>query len=183
MLVVGVPGNHDTERGRANVFIQRGSDWDYSRILNAPDGAPGGRFGSSVALRDNTFVVGAPGRLGGDDPGAAYVFIRPDDRWGSEYKVTYNVKLTMPDGAVDGRFGYSVAVSGDTVVVGAPGKENGGGTGAVYVYTKPESGWTRAPTPAKLTVSGGAAGDLFGHAVSIIGDSVVVGAPVAKTGT
>ena len=53
-------------------------------------------------------MVGAPGRLGGDDLGAAYVFIRPDDRWGSEYKVTYNVKLTMPDGAVDGRFGYSV---------------------------------------------------------------------------
>ena len=177
VLVVGVPGNHDTERGRANVFIQRGSDWDYSRILNAPDGAPGGRFGSSVALRDNTFVVGAPGRLGGDDPGAAYVFIRPDDRWGSEYKVTYNVKLTMPDGVAEARFGYSVAVHGDMVVVGAPGKENGGGTGAVYVYTKPESGWTRAPTPAKLTVSGGAAGDLFGHAVSIIGDSIVVGAP------
>ena len=171
VLVVGVPGNHDTERGRANVFIQRGSDWDYSRILNAPDGVPGGRFGSSVALRDNTFVVGAPGRLGGDDPGAAYVFIRPDDRWGSEYKVTYNVKLTMPDGAVDGRFGYSVAVHGDMVVVGAPGAD------AAYVYTKPESGWTRAPTPAKLTVSGGAAGDLFGHAVSIIGDSIVVGAP------
>ena len=171
VLVVGVPGNHDTERGRANVFIQRGSDWDYSRILNAPDGAPGGRFGSSVALRDNTFVVGAPGRLGGDDPGAAYVFIRPDDRWGSEYKVTYNVKLTMPDGAAEARFGYSVAVHGDMVVVGAPGAD------AAYLYTRPASGWTLAPAPVELTPSDGVAGDQFGHAVSISAESIVVGAP------
>ena len=171
VLVVGVPGNHDTERGRANVFIQRGSDWNYSRILNAPDGAPGGRFGSSVALRDNTFVVGAPGRSDGDGSGAAYVYVRPDDRWGSEYKVTHNVKLTMPDGAADARFGYSVAVSGDTIVVGAPGAD------AAYVFIRPASGWEQAPAPAKLTPPYGVWGDQFGHAVAIAGDSIVVGAP------
>ena len=176
VLVVGVPGNHDTERGRANVFIQRGSDWDYSRILNAPDGAPGGRFGSSVALRDNTFVVGAPGRLGGDDPGAAYVFIRPDDRWGSEYKVTYNVKLTMPDGVAEARFGYSVAVHGDMVVVGAPGAD------AAYVFTRPASGWEQVSAPARLTPPYGVLGEQFGHAVAIAGDSVVVGAPGGENG-
>ena len=176
VLVVGVPGNHDTERGRANVFIQRGSDWDYSRNLNAPDGVPGGRFGSSVALRDNTFVVGAPGRLGGDDPGAAYVFIRPDDRWGSEYKVTYNVKLTMPDGAAEARFGYSVAVHGDMVVVGAPGAD------AAYVFTRPASGWEQISAPARLTPPYGVLGEQFGHAVAIAGDSVVVGAPGGENG-
>ena len=176
VLVVGVPGNHDTERGRANVFIQRGSDWDYSRILNAPDGASGGRFGSSVALRDNTFVVGAPGRLGGDDPGAAYVFIRPDDRWGSEYKVTYNVKLTMPDGVAEARFGYSVAVHGDMVVVGAPGAD------AAYVFTRPASGWEQVSAPARLTPPYGVLGEQFGHAVAIAGDSVVVGALGGENG-
>lgn len=170
-LVVGVPGNHDTERGRASVFRRRGNDWNYFRMLTPPDGAHGGRFGSSVALSDNTFVVGAPGTLSGDDPGAAYVFVRPDDQWGREYKVTYNVKLPMPDGAADGRFGYSVAIQGDVVVVGAPG------AGAAYVYTKPTSGWTLAPTPAKLTPPEGAFGGRFGHAVAIVGDSILVGAP------
>ena len=175
-LVVGVPGNHDTERGRANVFMRRGNDWDYFRVLTAPDGAQGAQFGSSVAVSDNTFVVGAPGRLGGDAPGAAYVFIRPDDQWGREYTVTYNVKLTMPDGAADGQFGYSVAVQGDVVVVGAPG------AGAAYVYTKPTSGWTLAPTQAKLAPPEGVSGGRFGHAVAIAGDSILVGAPDGDDG-
>ena len=176
MLVVGVPGNHHTERGRANLFIKRGSDWDYVRVLNDPDGAGGGRFGSSVALSGNTVVVGAPGRLDGDGSGASYVFVRPDDLWGSQYKVSYTVKLTMPDDDNGAWFGYSVAVHGDIVVVGAPGAD------AAYVFKRPASGWVQVPAPAKLTPPNGAVDEQFGHAVAISGDTIVVGAPGGEGG-
>ena len=182
-LVVGVPGSGYSERGKAYAFVRNNSDWESTAYhLVATDVTLGGRFGSSVAMHEYTIVVGAPGSKDGHGLGAAYVFVRPDGGWGREYSVPYTVRLPMPDDAVDGRFGYSVAVSGDTVVVGAPGKENGGGTGAVYVYTKPDSGWTLAPTPVELTPSDGVAGDQFGHAVSARGDTIVAGAPGSESG-
>ena len=170
-LVVGVPGNHPTERGRANVYMRRGDDWDYFRILAASDAVPGARFGSSVAVSESTFVVGAPGTGKGDAPGAAYVFGRLDDQGGRGYEVPYTVKLAIPGGRADDRFGHSVAASGDTIAVGAPGE------GAVYVYTRPDTGWASTTAPAKLTAPGDAANRWFGHAVSIAGDTIAVGAP------
>jgi hypothetical protein len=93
-------------------------------------------------------------------------------------------KLTASDGGTDNSFGGSVAISGNTVVVGASGATigNNANQGAAYVFTEPASGWSNMTQTAKLTASDGAAGDEFGSSVSISGSTIVVGAPSAKVG-
>ncbi len=88
-------------------------------------------------------------------------------------------KLTAADGAADDYFGWSVAVSGDTVVVGAYGDDDlDYNSGSAYVFVKPGGGWaTTSAYTAKLTASDGAAADSFGRSVAVSGDTVVVGAP------
>jgi uncharacterized repeat protein (TIGR01451 family) len=84
-------------------------------------------------------------------------------------------KLTTPDGAAGDYFGYAVAISGDTVVVGAYGDDNNGdASGSAYVFTRNEGGADGWGGVAKLTASDGTAGDYFGHAVAISGDTVIV---------
>ena len=170
MLVIGVPGDHARVSGAAYVFVRRNTEWDYGRVtLDAARAVPGGRFGTSAAVGDDTIVVGAPGTEGGTDPGAAFVFIRPEDGWNRSLSSIANLRI--PDAPTDGRFGYSVATDGNTIVVGAPG------AGAAYVYSRPDTGWADISSPAKLTASDVAAGSRFGHAVSVAGDSIVVGDP------
>ena len=109
------------------------------------------------------------------------VLMNVDDR-GMRYPLTIDpfiqsregVKLTASDGAADDRFGVSVAVSGDVVVVGAYGAN--GNQGSAYVFVKPVTGQPSMTQTAKLTASDGAAYDLFGCSVAVSGDVVVVGA-------
>ena len=90
-------------------------------------------------------------------------------------------KLTAGDGAAEDRFGTSVSIGGDTMVVGASGDDDdvkGDNSGSAYVFTRATpgdlgSGWTQV---AKLTAGDGAVGDYFGVSVSIDGDTVVIGA-------
>jgi len=83
-------------------------------------------------------------------------------------------KLLATDGAADDIFGISVSVSGDTAVVGAHSDDdNGSGSGSAYVFTRSGTTWTQQ---AKLTASDGAADDIFGHSVSLSGETAVVGA-------
>jgi hypothetical protein len=91
-------------------------------------------FGSSVAISGDTVVVGALGDNIGPNPdqGAAYVFVKPSGSWTTTS--TFTAKLTASDGAVDDYFGSSVAVSGDTVVVGAPVFAEAARPGAAYVF-------------------------------------------------
>jgi hypothetical protein len=98
-------------------------------------------------------------------------------------------KLLPSDGAggvpYGDLFGYSIAVSGDTIVVGARYESPGGSVhqGAAYVFVKPARGWSSTLTEsAKLTNSDGAAGDQMGFWVSIAGSTIVVGAPLAPVG-
>lgn len=172
LLVVGVPGDHARVTGSAYLFVRRDTEWGHRRIrLDSPDAIPGGRFGTSVAVGHDTVVIGAPGAENGNDPGAAYVFMRPEDGWESSYTIASIAKLALPDAQSDARYGYSVATNGNTIVVGSPGE------GAAYVYTRPDLGWSDASSPAKLIAPRIAAGSRFGHAVSISGDSIVVGDP------
>ena len=87
-------------------------------------------------------------------------------------------KLTASDAAADDGFGYSVAIAGTTVVIGAIQYDNGG-SGAVYVY-RTTDGWGTY-TEIKLTAADAAAGDWFGIFVAIDGDTIVVGASSAGT--
>jgi hypothetical protein len=91
-------------------------------------------------------------------------------------------ELTTSDGAADDEFGYSVAISGATLLVGAPGKEVGSNIqqGAAYVFVLSGSTWTQQ---AELTVSNGKADDDFGYSVAISGTVAVVGAPGRTVGT
>ncbi len=163
--------------GAAYVFTESDSAWTQTAKLTAADGAAGDYFGSSVSISSNTVVVGANGTTvgGNSDQGAAYVFTESSSSW------TQTAKLTAADGAAGDWFGYSVSISGDTVVVAAEGATVGTNSyqGAAYVFTESGSAWTQT---AKLTASDGAARDDFGSSVSISGNTVVVGAQGATVG-
>jgi hypothetical protein len=85
-------------------------------------------------------------------------------------------QLSASDGAPDDELGASVAVSGNTVVAGAPGCLGCGLVGAAYVFTEPASGWANMTQTAKVTASDGVADNQFGFAVGISGETIVVGA-------
>ncbi|MHB8788683.1 MAG: thrombospondin type 3 repeat-containing protein [Desulfobulbaceae bacterium] len=142
--------------------------WFQQAKLTAGDGAENDQFGYSVAISGDTIVVGAPNN------GAAYVFVKPAVGWST---MTQTAKMTASDGAADDYFGGSLAISGDTIVVGARyNNANGGASGSAYVYAKPASGWIDMTQTAKLTAGDGASGDIFGYSVAISGDTIVVGA-------
>ena len=178
--VVGAPGEDTggTNAGAVYVFQrdEGGADsWGEVTKLAASDAQAGDVFGVSVAGSGDTAVVGALGEDdGGANAGAAYVFHRNEggaDSWG---QVT---KLTAADAQNDDEFGYSVAVSGDTAVVGAY-LEDASGTfaGAAYVFQRDEGGADSWGQVAKLTASDAHAFDFFGTSVAVSGDTTVVGA-------
>jgi prepilin-type N-terminal cleavage/methylation domain-containing protein len=171
-LVVGAPQDDDkyTDSGSVYVFTRTGATWTQQAKLTAPDSAAGDHFGTAVAIDGDTLVVGAYGDDDkGTNSGSVYVFTRTGGTW------TQQAKLTAADGAATDRFGYAVAIDGDTVVVGAPyDDDKGADSGSAYVFTRTGGTWTQQ---AKLTAAGGAAGDWFGWAVAVDGDTVVVGAP------
>jgi FG-GAP repeat len=144
--------------------------------LLASDGAVDDFFGASIAISGDTVVVGAPyGDDNGSDSGSAYIFERHQggpDNWGQVRK------LTASDGAVDDFFGASVAISGDTVVIGAVfDDDNGSDSGSAYVFERDQGGLDNWGQAAKLTASDGSAWDRFGRWIAISGDTVVVSAP------
>ena len=166
--VVGAP-YRNSSTGAAYVLARSGSTWAQQVELTAADGAAGDFFGWSVAISGSTVVVAAPFKY--SSTGAAYVFTRPGSAWAQQ------AELTAADGADDDYFGWSVAIYGSTVVVGA--REKDSYTGAVYVFTRPGSAWAQQ---AELTAFDGAVGDQFGNSVAISGTTMVVGAPGKSSG-
>jgi hypothetical protein len=165
-------------RGAAYVFErnQGGADvWGEVEKLAASDAEDNDRFGCSVAISGETVVVGALYEGGaGRYRGAAYVFERNQggaDNWGEVQK------LTASDAADNDEFGNSVAISGDTVVVGASGEDGTGSTrGAAYVFGRNQDGADGWGEVAKLTASDAGDYDRFGNSTAIGGDTVVIGA-------
>ena len=166
--VVGAP-NHKSNgigTGAAYVFVRAETGWKQQAELVAEDGASGDGFGSAVSISGDTVLVGA---RNASRRGSAYVFTRSGSSW------TQQAKLTASDAAVDDYLGSAVSLSGDTVAVGAYGDDDSGSySGSAYVFTRSGTSWTQE---AKLTASDGAADAEFGSAISISGDSVLVGAP------
>jgi len=123
--------------------------------LTASDAAERDAFGSSVGISGDYLVVGAPSiDISEGEPGAAYVFRRDGSTWVEQ------VKLTPSDPQPFARFGGSVSISGDAIVVGAPGAEHAGiDSGAVYVFRRDGLTWVQE---AKLASSVGCEG-LRGH--------------------
>ncbi|MEY3231023.1 MAG: hypothetical protein RL689_1112, partial [Planctomycetota bacterium] len=161
----------NADQGSAHVYRWTGSGWALEAKLNAAGGAAGDNFGSCIAISGDTAIVGAAGDdVGANaDQGSAYVFVRAGSAW------TQQAQLTAPGGAAGDQFGWSVAVSGDTAIVGAAGDDVGTnvGQGSAYVFTRTGSEWIRQ---GQLTAPGGAAGDGFGVSVALSGDTAIVGA-------
>lgn len=147
--------------GAGYVFVQgtTASTWTQSAELLASDGQAGGDyFGLSAALSGTTLVVGAPDHNA--QQGAAYIYTSNGSTW------SLAVELSDPGAKRGDMFGSAVAISGSTVVIGAPGT-----TAAAYVYNQSGSGWSLQAT---LTPAGGHHGN-FGHAVAVSGSTAVVG--------
>ncbi len=164
--------------GAAYVFERNeggAGNWGQVKKLTASDAQAADEFGWSVAVSGDTVIVGARFEdAGGDTAGAAYVFERSEggaDNWG-ELK-----KLTASDAQNFDQFGFSVAVSGDSAIVGALGKDAGStDAGAAYVYQRNEGGADNWGELKKLSASDAQAADRFGVSVAVSGDSAVVGA-------
>lgn len=140
-------------------------------ILVPPDGFPTDLFGSSVAASGNTLVVGAPG-LGApfdQSPGAVYVYQRNESIW------TLQARLTTP--FPGDAFGTSVAIDGNTIVVGAIGD---GSFGHAYIFVNNNGVWTEQGFA--LASDNMDAFGYFGWTVSINKDTISVGAPFTRNG-
>ena len=167
-----------SETGAAYVF-QRDEggpgNWGEVTKLTASDAQPADSFGRSVAVSGDIAVVGAPDEdAAGNLAGAVYVFQRDEggaDNWG---EVT---KLTASDAQSAAWFGFSVAVSGDTALAGAPGEDAAASfAGAAYVFQRDEGGVDNWGEVTRLTASNAEPEDFFGLSVAVSSDTSVVGA-------
>lgn len=176
--VVGAPGDDDPVvgdgTGAAYVYVRVGAAWVLQQKLTAPDMAIDDSFGFSVAVSGETIVVGAPGdddTVAGADAGSAYVFRRSSGVW------SQLGKLLAPDLAAGDSFGSSVAAFGGTALVGSPAGDSGvADSGSAYVFTFDPVAVTVPVFQAELNASDAAAGDFFGAAVSLDGETALVGA-------
>lgn len=137
-------------------------DWtEQLKLPSSADVGLNGLFGCSVCIDGNYLIIGAQ-ESGSIQTGAAYIFKRDGTNWIQE------AKLTASDGTIWDQFGFSVSISGDYAIVGAPGQYDS--TGAAYVFKRDGTTWTQQQ---KLT--GGTQG-AFGISVSIEDDYALVGA-------
>jgi hypothetical protein len=205
----GVNGNQADNSasgsGAAYVFVQNGSGqfatWSQVAYLKASNTGAGDNFGGAVAVSRDTVVVGAFGEDsnatgvngGGSDnsaaqSGAAYVFVRSGTTWSQQ------AYLKASNTDASDSFGRSVAVSGDTVVIGAPGESSNvigvnapvvggsgtqadnsvGNSGAAYLFVRSGTTWRQE---AYLKASNTGRSDSFGASVAVAGDIAVGGAP------
>lgn len=177
-MVVGCVQHGTMGPGLARVFVRTGpgAPWMFQADLTASDGVALDEFGRSVAVWGSVAVVGAQSKGVGGQPyaGAAYVFERTGTSWNE-------VRRLVPQTPVgDAYFGASVAIRGNTILVGAP---RAGNVGAVYVFEKTTT-WNEV---TKLGASSPLADARFGGSLSFEGDHLVTGAifdtgVVAKSG-
>jgi hypothetical protein len=143
-----------------------------------------GQFGFSVALSGDTLVAGAPGDSSSatgidgnqsdasvSNSGAVYVFTRRGATWAQQAYI----KPSTTQGNAD--FGTSIALSGDTLVVGAPGESSS--AGAAYVFTRSGTTWTQQ---AYVNASNARGAAYFGHSVALSGDTLAVGSDGESSG-
>lgn len=143
------------------------AQWTQTATLTASDGTFSDLFGGSLAVDGNTLVVGAPGR--NLFTGAAYVFTESNGVW------TQVAELTASDAVPGLDFGGSVAISGNTVVVGADACCVFNVAGAAYVFVKPATGWANMTQTAKLNSSDGNSAGSFPSSVAIFNDTIAAG--------
>ena len=186
--VIGLTGGVSNKGGAFIFTRQPDGTWVQSAKLFTSDSLAKDYFGISVAIDGDTVVIGASGK--NNYKGAAYVFAKPPGGW---QDMTQTAKLTASDGQEGDYFGWSVAVSGNTVIAGAYADDilsksgqylvNKKDRGSAYVFVKQGSNWSNMTESAKLTASDGQEDDFFGRSVAVSGDTIVAGAPYDNIGT
>ncbi len=170
-LAIGAVGNDElgAYAGAAYVFGRSGGLWGQEAKLLPSDGGEDFAIGAAVAIDGDVIVVGAPwAATPSGNTGAVYVFRFEVSAWVEE------AKLIPSDGAIADRFGSSVEVSGDHVLVGAPHRDEVGEiSGAAYLFEFDGVNWTEVE---KLVPGDAAAGDGFGAAVDVQGTVAIIGA-------
>ncbi|HEY0544983.1 MAG TPA: FG-GAP-like repeat-containing protein, partial [Pyrinomonadaceae bacterium] len=168
-IVVGIP--YSNSAGEAVVYRYNGSTWTEEARVIGPERTPGDEFGHSVAINGDTIVVGAwaDNTNAGYDTGSATVFGRNGTTW------TQQAFLTASDPHVEDFFGSSVAINGNTIVVGASSADAPGvlNSGAVYVFGRNGATWSET---TKLVATDAHGGDKLGSSISINGNTIVAGA-------
>lgn len=181
---MGVNGNESIlgafRSGAAYVFVRDAAgQWTRQAYLKASNTQSYDYFGSSVAIHGDMIVVGAPGEDGGSggvngnqaseafaqigtSAGAAYVFVRQGTTWSQQ------AYLKAPVPVAQGNFGGSLAVNGDTVMVGASNQH------AAFVFARSGAVWSQQQT---LAGSNTEQGDYFGHAMALSGNTAAISAP------
>jgi len=196
--VNSTPDNAFADSGAAYVFVRTGTTWTQQAYLKASNTGAGDFFGARARVSGDTIVVGADSEdgsatgvngfynEGASGAGAAYVFARSGTTW------TQQAYLKASNTGAGDSFGNYVAVSGDTVVVGAYAEdssstgvdstpdESATSSGAAYVFARSGSTWSQQ---AYLKASNTGPVDVFGLAVAVSGDTVVVGARGEDSGT
>ncbi len=167
--------------GKVYIFTRSGSLWTETQTLVSDDILQGDSFGYSLAFEGDTLAVGARNKQIGTNffQGAAYIFTRPS----GSGSFTQQAKLTASDGGFSDFFGESVALSGDTAIIGSV---NDFGTpnalGKAYVFVRNGSAWSEQQI---LQATGGSPNDAFGVSVSVSGDYALIGAntePIGSSG-
>jgi hypothetical protein len=187
--VIGAPYEDDdinnsnplADAGSVYIFKRDGVNWIQEAKLVANDRGIGDLFGISVSIFGDYVVVGSllddENELGTNtalNSGSAYIFKRNGTSWSQEAKIVANDRVAGP------RFGTSVSISGDYVIVGAflenrdaAGLNSLGSAGAAYIFKRNGTNWVQE---AKIVASDRANSDSFGNSVSISGDYIAVGA-------
>jgi FG-GAP repeat len=158
--------------GAVYVFKWDGIQWDQEQVFQASDGATGGFFGASVGLQGDTAVVG---RYWDSAPathaGSAYVFTRVAGNF------VESAKLIAGDPRPEDMFGWSVAISGSRIAVGAPDRflqlPHDNQLGRVFVFTQSGTVWTQT---AKLVSTPPLPHGQLGISVDLDGDELIAGA-------
>lgn len=179
-IVAGAPSKTicgNSYQGAAYVFTEPSGGWASETQAAELTDFRSSSLGTSVAASRNTVVVGGSGTSVGDtiNQGAVFAFTEPTGGWANEH---HAAMLTASDAATNQQLGLSVAMSGTTVVAGAPNSTVGPyfEQGAAYVFTEPPGGWADETQTAKLTASGGTAFESTGIAVAIDAGTIVAGA-------
>lgn len=175
-IVVGAAqdGSEDSPGGAAYVYTRNGTTWTLAAKLKSPSGRHDG-FGMSVAVEGDTIAIGATGS-NISTSAAAYIYKRSNANWGLQ------VKLQPSNPQALNNFGISLALHGNTLVVGGWGNSLGINWGGAYVFNRDGDTWSEQallqPDNAPATNS-----HRFGDAVAIYGDTIVVGDPDGYEGS
>lgn len=174
VALVGAPGVDDLgqDSGAAYVFRRQAGVWTEEAKLLPLNGAAGDAFGTSVAILGDIAVVGAPDAdKNGAGSGTVYVFTAQAGVW------TLQQEFAGDDTVGGDRFGLSVTVGPDVLVVGAA--EHTSSAGAAYVFRSVAGTW---PQEQKLTAAGTVHDDHFGSSVALDGTRLAIGAPFHDSG-